>query len=255
TFTHNPTDLEVNPKMTHAPISPAILYFGSLVVLISTTNPDSTPNLAPLSSSFFLGHHCMLGLDASSQSTLNLLRTKQCVLNLPSEHMGSAINALALTTGTPAVPVSKISRGYQHVKDKFAAARLNPLPSEVVSPPRVKECPVHMEAQLVAVHEMMGDVEGRRGAVLGVELRVLRVWVEDGLRVEGSENRISSDKWRPMIMSFQDVYGLGVGRKVVSRLAGVEEEKYRGLTVGDAVGKGTSGEDILKEEMLEGIER
>ncbi|MCJ1379804.1 hypothetical protein MMC17_002907 [Xylographa soralifera] len=241
--------------MAHTQISPAILYFGSLVVLISTTNPDSTPNLAPLSSSFFLGHHCMLGLDSSSQSTLNLLRTKQCVLNLPSEHMGSVINALALTTGTPTVPASKIPRGYRHVKDKFAAAGLTPLPSEVVEPPRVKECPVHMEAQLVAVHEMMGDVEGRRGAVLGVELRVLRVWVEDGLRVEGSENRINSDKWQPMIMSFQEMYGLGVGRKVVSRLADVDEEKYRVLTVGDAVGKEISGEAVLtKEGALEGIE-
>ncbi|MCJ1319547.1 hypothetical protein MMC15_004883 [Xylographa vitiligo] len=234
--------------MSHTPISPAILYWGSLVVLISTTNPDSTPNIAPLSSSFFLGHHCMLGLDSSSQSTLNLLRTKQCVLNLPSEHMGSVINALALTTGTPTVPASKLSRGYRHVKDKFAAAGLTPLPSEVVDPPRAKECPVQMEAQLVAVHEMMRDIEGRQGAVLGVELRVLRVWVEDELRAEGKENRIDSDKWKPMMMSFQDMYGLGVGRKVVSRLAETDEEKYRALTVGEAVRKEISGDDVLEGE-------
>ena len=190
----------------------------------------------------------MLGLDSSSQSTLNLLRTKQCVLNLPSEHMGSVINALALTTGTPTVPASKLSRGYRHVKDKFAAAGLTPLPSEVVDPPRAKECPVQMEAQLVAVHEMMRDIEGRQGAVLGVELRVLRVWVEDELRAEGKENRIDSDKWKPMMMSFQDMYGLGVGRKVVSRLAETDEEKYRALTVGEAVRKEISGDDVLEGE-------
>jgi flavin reductase (DIM6/NTAB) family NADH-FMN oxidoreductase RutF len=46
----------------HQITDPAILYFGTPVVLISTLNFDGTPNLAPMSSAWWLGHHGMLGL-------------------------------------------------------------------------------------------------------------------------------------------------------------------------------------------------
>jgi hypothetical protein len=84
----------------HSTISPAIFYWGTPVVLITTENPDSTFNIAPMSSAWWLGNRCMLGLGAISQTTINLLRTKQCVLNLASDNMSDAINALALTTGS-----------------------------------------------------------------------------------------------------------------------------------------------------------
>jgi flavin reductase (DIM6/NTAB) family NADH-FMN oxidoreductase RutF len=35
---------------THRIAEPAILYFGTPVVLIGTSNEDGTPNLAPMSS-------------------------------------------------------------------------------------------------------------------------------------------------------------------------------------------------------------
>jgi flavin reductase (DIM6/NTAB) family NADH-FMN oxidoreductase RutF len=40
---------------THVTIEPAILYFGTPVVLISTQNEDGTANLAPMSSAWWLG--------------------------------------------------------------------------------------------------------------------------------------------------------------------------------------------------------
>ena len=46
----------------HKIIEPGILYFGTPVVLISTINEDGTYNLAPMSSAFWLGWRCMLGL-------------------------------------------------------------------------------------------------------------------------------------------------------------------------------------------------
>jgi len=60
-------------------------------------------------------------------------------------------------------------------------------------------------------------------------VKVLSVHVEPYLRLEGYENRIDTDKWRPMIMSFSELYGLEE-RKVYSRLAEIDEEKYRVLT-------------------------
>jgi flavin reductase (DIM6/NTAB) family NADH-FMN oxidoreductase RutF len=217
-------------KMTHhQEISPAILYWGTPVVLISSTNPDSTTNIGPMSSAWWLGHGCMLGLDASSQTTQNMLRTKQCVLNLASDDMAASVNAIARTTGTNPVPEGKVERGYEFVKDKFATAGLTPMASKKVQPRGIKECPVVMEAEVVAVHEMYG---GRvvQGLIVAIEVRIVRVSIHQELRLEGYRNRVDAEKWKPMIMMFCDLFGLKNGKLEHSKLADVEEELYRGLT-------------------------
>ncbi|KWI43284.1 hypothetical protein WT71_27170 [Burkholderia stagnalis] len=52
----------------HRVSEPNILYFGTPVVLISTVN------FAPMSSAFWLGWRGVLGLAASYQITLSLIR-------------------------------------------------------------------------------------------------------------------------------------------------------------------------------------
>ena len=110
----------------HRVTEPNILYFGTPVVLISTLNPDGTANLAPMSSAFWLGWRCMLGLAASSQTTQNLLRTGECVLNLPSSAQAHAVDRIARTTGTDPVPESKLARGYVPVPTWSAHYIANP---------------------------------------------------------------------------------------------------------------------------------
>jgi flavin reductase (DIM6/NTAB) family NADH-FMN oxidoreductase RutF len=111
-----------------------------------------------MSSVFWLGHACVLGLEAGRQTTQNIQRTGHCTLNLPLDSMQDAVNAIARTTGSDPVPEGKAQRGYTHLKDKFGAARLTPLPSSVVGAPCIKECPVVMEAQLVDTYTMFqGD--------------------------------------------------------------------------------------------------
>jgi flavin reductase (DIM6/NTAB) family NADH-FMN oxidoreductase RutF len=61
----------------HVVCEPAILYLGTPVVLISTLNEDGSPNLAPMSSAFWLGWRCMLGLASSSQTSINLKPLKR----------------------------------------------------------------------------------------------------------------------------------------------------------------------------------
>jgi len=75
----------------HSVIDPAILYFGTPVVLVSSLNPDGSPNLAPMSSAWWLGRSCMLGFGARSQTPANIQRTGECVLNLPSVHEAPAV--------------------------------------------------------------------------------------------------------------------------------------------------------------------
>jgi flavin reductase (DIM6/NTAB) family NADH-FMN oxidoreductase RutF len=80
-------------------VKPNILYFGTPVVLISTTNEDGSCNLAPMSSAFWLGWRCLLGLAAVSKTTENINSTGECILNLPSVDNVAAVNLLARTTG------------------------------------------------------------------------------------------------------------------------------------------------------------
>ncbi len=129
----------------HRTIDPTILYFGTPVALISTTNEDGTPNLAPMSSVWWLGWSCMLGLGRMGQTSRNLERTRECVINLPSVDMVSHVDRLAMTTGSDPVPERKLSWGYRYEADKFGLAGLTPQPSLSVQPPRVRECPVQME--------------------------------------------------------------------------------------------------------------
>lgn len=214
----------------HQLSEPAILYFGTPVVLISTLNEDGTPNLAPMSSVFWLGWRGVLGLAAPSQTTQNLLRTGQCVLNLPAEGLAGAVNCLALTTGSTPVPAGKQQKGYRTERDKFGLAGLTPVPSHSVAPPRVAECPVQLEAVLEAAHSIAEADEAVRGRLLNLEVRIQRVHLDDSILLAGQPNRVDPDKWRPLLMSFQQFYGLGP-RLYDSSLATIPEVLYRSADV------------------------
>jgi len=210
----------------HQLSEPAILYFGTPVVLISTVNEDGTFNLAPMSSVFWLGWRCMIGLGSSSKTTQNLIRTRECVLNLPAEHQAAVVNRLALTTGAHPVPMSKQKRGYRFVPNKFETAGLEPLPALMVEAPRAGTCPVQLEARVIAIHKMGEEDEQQRGRIVSLELQVLKVHLDPSILLEGYPNRVDPDKWRPLIMSFQEFYGLGQ-KVATSVLASIPENLYR----------------------------
>ena len=209
----------------HKIIEPAILCFGTPVVLISTQNEDYTANLAPISSAFWLGWRCVLGIAASSKTYRNLMRTKECVINLPSAAEVAAVDRLALTTGANPIPERKLDRGYRYEPDKFAVAGLTQAPSEVVAPPRVKECPIQLEGVVEGTHEVAKNTDDLRGFVVCFETRILRVHADGMLLVSGEANRVDPDKWRPLIMSFQKFYGLGPELHT-STLATIPEGAY-----------------------------
>ncbi|MEV5505319.1 flavin reductase family protein [Streptomyces orinoci] len=211
---------------THTRVEPGILYFGTPVVLISTRNQDGSANLAPMSSAFWLGWRAVLGLGRSSQTARNLLRERECVLNLPSDALAGAVDRLALTTGTDPVPARKRARGYRYEPDKFGRSGLTPVASETVAPPRAAECPVAMEAVVEAVHPVAEDDPRQQGAIAAFEVRVQRVLVHPDIRAAGTEDRIDPDAWRPLIMSFQRLYGLGA-EVHPSTLARIPERLYR----------------------------
>lgn len=209
----------------HRTIEPAILYFGTPVVLIGTQNDNGTYNLAPMSSVFWLGWHCMLGLATSSKTTQNIVRTGECVLNLASVNEVAAVNRLALTTGSYPVPESKQRRGYRFEGDKFGISSLTSVASDMVAAPRVRECPVQLEAIVEEVHRMAEKDSAERGRFVGIEVRILRVHADEAILMSGDRHRIDPDKWRPLMMNFQKLYGLG-SSEYESVLATVPESLY-----------------------------
>jgi len=189
----------------HRTIEPTILYFGTPVALISTLNEDGSPNVAPMSSAWWLGWSCMLGLGAMGQTSENLLRTRECVINLPSDDMVTHVDHLALTTGRNPVPERKAAWGYRHEPDKFGIAGLTPQPSICVAPPRIAECPVQMEG---VIHDTRPF--GKNVSANAFEVHIVKLHVEESLIVDaGGRAHIDHERWRPLIMSFCRFFGLG----------------------------------------------
>jgi flavin reductase (DIM6/NTAB) family NADH-FMN oxidoreductase RutF len=126
------------------------------------------------------------------------------VLNLPSADLVGAVDRLALLTGRNPVPEYKQRMGDTFQSDKFGAARLTAVPSTLVAPPRVAECPVQLEAVIERMHPF-GPAED---TLMAMEARILRVHIDDSLLVDGHPNCIDPEKWKPPIMSFTEFYGL-----------------------------------------------
>ncbi|MET7363633.1 flavin reductase family protein [Streptomyces sp. NPDC005562] len=185
----------------HLSVSPKILYFGTPVALLTTTNPDGTANLAPISSLWALGHTIVLGLGCGGRTGANLVDRPELVINLPSPDLWPAVERLAPLTG--AFPVPEAKHGvFRHEPDKFAAAGLHPEDSVVVGPPRVAECPLQLEATVRSVTPV-----GPRGEFRAVECAVVHVHAAAAVMVPGTQY-VDPAAWRPLIYNFRHYYGL-----------------------------------------------
>lgn len=189
----------------HRVIEPKIMYFGTPVGLISTLNENETPNLAPMSSDWWLKKSCLLGLGKRGNTFENLERTRECVLNLPSSEMVAAVDRLALTTGENPLPEYKKKMNFEFVKDKFSRAGLTGISSELVRPPRVAECPVQLETRVEKIY----DVDSPESSLAAIEVRFLRAYFDENILNSEKRHYVDTDKWKPLIMSFCEFYGLG----------------------------------------------
>lgn len=147
----------------------------------------------------------MLGLGQMSRTSENLIRTRECVINLPSHALVSHVDKLALTTGKDPVPEKKLGWGYRYEPNKFEIAGLTPVASESVAALRVQECPVQMEGTVHAIHPF-----GKNVNAYAFEVHIQKLHVEEGL-LTGSPARphIDPEAWRPLMMSFCRFFSLG----------------------------------------------
>jgi hypothetical protein len=84
---------------------------------------------------------------------------------------------------------------------------------------------VQLEAVLVSTHPF-GTRPDKASTALAFEVRVVRTHMDERILMDGDEDRIDPDKWRPLIMSFCQFYGLGE-RVWQSTLAEIPEAAYR----------------------------
>lgn len=187
--------------MEHVRIEPSILYFGTPVVLLSTLNEDGSANLAPMSSAWALGSTVVLGLGTNGKTIENLRRERECVVNLPDPTLWRHVERLAPLTGRDPVPEAKAAQ-FRFERHKFGAAGLTPQPSELVAPPRVRECRLQLEAAVTAIRPI-GD-----GTAASVEVEVVRVHAAAEIVVPGT-NHVDPHEWSPLLYVFRHYVAAG----------------------------------------------
>lgn len=183
-------------------ITPPILYFGTPVALIATLKADGTPNISPMSSAWALDDRVVLGLGARSACAAALRRSGECTINLPDGRLWQKVEALAGTTGVDPVPEHKRAIGFRYMADKFAHAGFTAAPSETVAPPRIAECPLQLEARVMAIHACGDDPED---CTLIVETRVDRVHAHAGVVVPGTQH-VDVAAWSPLLYVFRHYF-------------------------------------------------
>ena len=78
---------------------------------------------------------------------------------------------------------------------------------------------------LVGSHAI-AEGEETAGFATMLEMCIQRVHLSESIMMDGIDDRVDPDKWRPLIMSFQQFYGLGPQLQK-STLAEIPEALYR----------------------------
>jgi len=190
----------------HLSISPSVLYFGTPVVLVVTSNEDGTPNVTPMSSAWALGSSVVLGLSSASQGAANLRRERECTLNFASADLWSKVEKIARGTGKDPVPAFKQAMGFSHMADKFKAGGFTPIPSRRLRAPRISECPLQFEAILVATHGDGNDFGPAQQRALIIECEVVQVHAHRDIVVPGTSH-IDTQRWNPLYYVFRHYFG------------------------------------------------
>jgi flavin reductase (DIM6/NTAB) family NADH-FMN oxidoreductase RutF len=188
----------------HRVIEPPVLYFGTPVALITTLNPDGTPNISPMSSAWALNDRIVLGMATGGQGSENAVREGECVINFPPASLWEKVERLARTTGRNPVPEYKASGGYHYEPNKFEAAGLTPLRSDIVRPPRIAECPFQIEARIVAAHAPGGGAWeiGCKHSFAIIETQVQRVHAHEDVTIPDT-NYVAVNRWQPLLYVFR----------------------------------------------------
>jgi flavin reductase (DIM6/NTAB) family NADH-FMN oxidoreductase RutF len=204
--------LEQGPSAgnAHRGVWPTILYFGTPVALVTTTNPDGTPNIGPMSSAWALGYTVVMGWESTAHTLANLERERECVINLPGPALVEQVETLASLTGRNPPAPHKADK-FRFEPHKFEAAGLTPVDAETVKPPRIAECQLQLEAKVTSIHQPATRPDGEHFRI--VETHVQRVHALASI-VKPGTSYIDPQRWGPLLYVFRHYFATGaeVGR-------------------------------------------
>jgi flavin reductase (DIM6/NTAB) family NADH-FMN oxidoreductase RutF len=135
------------------------------------------------------------------------------VLNLPSPQQWQCVEKLGHTTGRAQLTEYHLEAGITYARDKFAVSGFTPMSSQRVAPLSVAQCPVHLEAQVLAAREAREDP-----SFACVEVRKLLVRAQRRV-LDPSGTRFDVAAWSPLFYVFRHYYGKGtcLGRSFRAR--------------------------------------
>jgi flavin reductase (DIM6/NTAB) family NADH-FMN oxidoreductase RutF len=154
------------------------------IAWVSTLSRDGVPNLAPFS--FFSGLTATPPLvtlaagrrrGARKDTTNNASAMRELVINVVTEAM---LEPMVLTSGE-----------FPPEVDEIELAKLTPLPSVKVRPPRLAESPIHLECRTREILEISP------GIVDLIVAEIVMVHVDDALEV-GADLSIATESFRPI---------------------------------------------------------
>ncbi|CAK7243538.1 MAG: hypothetical protein STHCBS139747_005063 [Sporothrix thermara] len=158
---------------------------------LSTVSADGTSsNLAPFSYTNMVNHDPPVftigiasGLDAAKDTLANIASTKECVLNIISEHFVEAANATSVNA--------------PYGTSEWVLSGLHQAPSTHVKPARVKEAVFAVECKLMELREFDSRAKpGKKSGTL-VILEGVNFWArEDAINEE--KNIIDPEVLRPV---------------------------------------------------------
>eukprot|EP01035_Chromulina_nebulosa_P020627 gene20627-26744_t len=171
-ISYDPKEMASSYYLTISSITPRPIGF------VSTQSLSGIRNIAPYSYFGAVAHDpptvtlgICTGRNGLHKDTLvNILETGEFVLNVISEWFLESAN---YTCGNFPFDI-----------DEIEVANLTPIPSDYVSPPRIKESGVHMECKLAGKHEVVND----KGEVTSTVIfgRIVKFHVLEPLLINGS---------------------------------------------------------------------
>jgi flavin reductase (DIM6/NTAB) family NADH-FMN oxidoreductase RutF len=177
--------------------------------LISTIDEDGSYTLSTITPILIYGLHVTVELEIHAKTTRNMIRTGECVLNLPSEKDAVAVGRLAGLVGADSERGAALGLERGYINTEFKSTRFLPAPSEVVSVPRAENCPVQLEGRVTGrrILNRQGSVWGHH--TLTQEVRILRVYLDPSIGLHDALDGNGPNRWRPLMTRLREAYAGG----------------------------------------------
>jgi flavin reductase (DIM6/NTAB) family NADH-FMN oxidoreductase RutF len=156
------------------------VFAPQLVGLVTTIDRANQPNVATFAWIMSTSHDPeLIAVSVSKARYTYECLTDEFVINLPTKELVKEMWTVGTVSGRDV--------------NKFVVSGLTPIPSEVVKPPRIAECPTHIECRIVDILEtgdhtiFVGQVVAKSGDFDAIEGGSLNARIEPLFHLGGTK--------------------------------------------------------------------